>query len=128
MFLRHSVHLSRPCEECVHELLMNDGAWFPRLVYQTGGGDRERFAAVGFKAAGVPLRKRVAVQFGKPRRIGSDAEVDVAWQPTSSRGLLPDFEGKVQVAPVGVGVTRVIVSGIYKPPLGELGGQLDQAY
>ena len=26
----------------------------------------------------------------------------------------------MQVAPVEVGVTRVIVSGIYKPPLGEL--------
>jgi hypothetical protein len=127
MFVRYSVHLSRPCEECLHELLMDDGAWFPRLNHRTGDRDGERFAAVGFKAAGIPLRKRVAVQLGKPRRLGSGAEVELAWRPTSSGGLLPDFDGKVQLDPVGPGVSRVTVSGIYKPPLGELGSQLDQA-
>lgn len=126
MFIRKSVHLSRPCDECVHELLTDDGAWFPRLVAEAGDRDGERFASVGFRAAGLPLRKRVAVRFGKPRRVGSEAEVELAWQPTTSGGLLPSFAGRLQVAPVEPGVTRVTVSGSYQPPLGELGAQLDQ--
>jgi hypothetical protein len=71
------------------------------------------------------VRKRVAVEIGKAVTAGSWTEVPLTWKATSVEQMFPVMVGKVELAPVEVRVTRLTVSGMYEPPLGRLGKQLD---
>ena len=51
----------------------------------------------------------------------------ISWKATLAKPFFPSFSGKVQLAPVDPTVTRLTVSGMYKPPLGRLGVELDEA-
>ncbi|HEY0832260.1 MAG TPA: hypothetical protein VGE99_14060, partial [Candidatus Dormibacteraeota bacterium] len=55
------------------------------------------------------------------------AVVPVTWQATFPERLFPAMSGKVDVAPVNKEETRLTVSGMYEPPLGRLGEQLNEA-
>jgi hypothetical protein len=87
--------------------------WFPRTV--------------GLHIAGIPVRKRVHLLIGEPERRATWAVIPVWWQPTFGRKLLPVMNGKLEVAPAGKDQTRLTMSGMYEPPLGRLGEQLDEA-
>lgn len=88
-------------------------AWFPK--------------AVGLHVAGVPVRKKVQVEFGEPVRTSTWAVVPVTWKATFPEKLFPAMSGKVDVAPVSKDTTRLTVSGMYEPPLGHLGERLNHA-
>ena len=51
----------------------------------------------------------------------------ITWKATVAKPFFPTFNGKVQLAPIDPTVTRLTVSGMYKPPLGRLGMELDEA-
>jgi hypothetical protein len=72
------------------------------------------------------VRKRVNVEFGEPVRTSTWAVIPISWKPTFGRKLLPVMNGKVDVSPVSQEETRLTVSGMYEPPLGKLGEQLDE--
>lgn len=88
-------------------------AWFPK--------------AVGLHFAGVPVRKKVQVEFGEPVRTSTWAVVPVTWKATFPEKLFPAMSGKVDVAPLSKDETRLTVSGMYEPPLGHLGERLNHA-
>ncbi len=92
---------------------MSTAKWFPK--------------SVGLHVAGVPVRKKVTVEFGEPARTSTWAVVPVTWKATFPEKLFPLMTGKVDVAPVSKDETRLTVSGMYEPPLGKLGEQLDEA-
>jgi hypothetical protein len=94
-------------------LLASPSAWFPK--------------SVGVHVAGIPVRKKVNVEFGEPVRTSTWAVIPISWKPTFGRKLLPVMSGKVDVSPVSTDETRLTVSGMYEPPLGRLGEQLDEA-
>ena len=94
-------------------MLDDPARWFPK--------------SVGVHVAGVPVRKRVTVEFGEPAKTSTWAVVPISWKPTFARRLLPVMNGKVDLAPVTSEETRLTVSGMYEPPLGRLGEQLDEA-
>ena len=113
MHVEHSVHIRKPIQQVSDSLLESPANWFPK--------------SVGVHVAGVPVRKRVNVQFGEPVKLSTWAVVPISWQPTFGRKLFPVMNGKVDVAPVSKDETRLTVSGMYEPPLGKLGEQLDEA-
>lgn len=112
MHVQHSVHIQRPIKQVSDALLTSPSEWFPK--------------SVGIHLAGVPVRKRVNVEFGEPVRTSTWAVIPISWKPTFGRKLLPVMNGKVDVSPVSKDETRLTVSGMYEPPLGRLGEQLDE--
>ncbi len=120
MYITYTVHIPHPIEESIAALARGPRTWFPGLKDDTT-------SRVGVKLAGVAVRKRVAVELGNVLRDGSWAEVPITWKATTGKPLFPIFHGKVQLAPVEPKVTRLTVSGMYKPPLGRLGMELDEA-
>ena len=113
MHVQHSVHIRRPIKELSAALLESPSSWFPK--------------SVGLHVAGIPVRKRVKVEFGEPAKTSTWAVIPISWTPTFGEKLLPVMNGKVDVSPVSNEETRLTVSGMYEPPLGRLGEQLDEA-
>ncbi|HET7421858.1 MAG TPA: hypothetical protein VFL27_15870 [Candidatus Dormibacteraeota bacterium] len=113
MHVQHSVHIGRPVQEVSSTLLASPSRFVPR--------------SVGLHVAGIPLRKRVQLLIGEPERTSTWAAIPIWWQPTFGRKLLPVMNGKMELFPVTQDETRLTVSGMYEPPLGKLGEQLDRA-
>jgi hypothetical protein len=113
MHVQHSVHIQRPIKQVSDALLTSPSKWFPK--------------SVGVHVAGIPVRKKVKVEFGEPVKTSTWAVIPISWKPTFGRKLLPVMNGKVDVSPVSPDETRLTVSGMYEPPLGLLGEQLDEA-
>jgi hypothetical protein len=120
MFVQHSVHIDRPVEQCHRILARDPRRWFPHL------GAAASYA-VGPKVAGVQVRKKVHVEAGEPVKIGDFTQVPITWRATFIEGLFPVMVGQVELAPLDRNVTRLSVCGMYEPPLGQLGKQLDDA-
>lgn len=79
------------------------------------------------RVAGISVRKRVTVELGEPEKHGDWTEVPISWTATFPERLFPVLTGHMQLVPVEQGVTRLTVSGMYKPPLGRFGALLDDA-
>lgn len=120
MYITNTVHIPHPIQDCVAALASGPRTWFPGLKDDSS-------SRVGVKVAGIPLRKRVAVELGSVMKDGSWVEVPITWKATAATPFFPIFNGKVVLAPVEPAVTRLTVSGMYKPPLGRLGLELDDA-
>ena len=120
MFVQHSVHIDRPIEGCTTTLARGPKRWFPRL------GDKNQYA-IGPRIAGLPIRKRVSVETGEPVTTGDWTGMPLMWKASFPERLFPVMEGKVELAPVDGLTTRLTVSGMYQPPLGRVGRQLDEA-
>jgi hypothetical protein len=119
MFIRHSVHIDHPVASCTEALMSGPRKWFPRLSAKNVG-------SVGVHIAGVPVRKRVAVTVGEPVRTATWTVIPLDWKATFPEHLFPSMTGRVELAPVDKNVSRLTVSGMYEPPLGKLGVQLDE--
>jgi hypothetical protein len=120
VFVQHSVHIGLPIKAVRDALAAGPREWFPRF-------DGDSHAEVGPQVAGLGLRKKVAIEVGNPVTVGDSTEVPVTWQATFVQALFPVMTGKVELAPVDPRITRLTVSGMYEPPLGRLGKQLDEA-
>jgi len=120
VFVHHSVHIDSPILAVSLALAKGSSEWFPHL-------EEPSLAAVGPRVAGIGIRKKVAIEFGKPVAAGSWTEVPVSWKATSAHRLFPVMTGKIEIAPVDDRNTRLTVSGMYEAPLGRLGKQFDDA-
>ena len=120
MFVQHVVHLSHPVHQVSEALMEGPQRWFPGLK-------NKKIASVGLHVAGVPVRKRVQVEIGDAVKTTTWAVVPLTWKATGPEGLFPKMTGKIEVAPSGKDETRLTVSGMYEPPLGRVGEQLDDA-
>jgi hypothetical protein len=120
MYINHSVHIDHPVKECSEALMTGPGKWFPKL----GSSGR---GSVGLHVAGVPVSKRVVVEVGEPVKTSTWTVIPLVWKATFPEKLFPVMTGKIELAPVDKNVTRLTVSGMYEPPLGRLGKQLDDA-
>jgi hypothetical protein len=119
MFVRHSVHIDQPIAACTEALMGGPRKWFPRLSIQNVG-------SVGVHIAGVPVRKRVVVTVGEPVRTATWTVIPLDWKATFPEQLFPSMNGRIELAPVDKDISRLTVSGMYEPPLGKLGKQLDE--
>jgi hypothetical protein len=120
VFVKHSVHLDRSIETVSAALAAGPRKWLPRF-------DGTSHAEVGPQIAGLALRKKVAIEVGDPVTVGDSTEVPITWRATFIKRLFPVMTGKVELAPVDPHVTRLTVCGMYQPPLGRLGREVDEA-
>ena len=118
MFIQHSVHINHPVAVCTEILTTGPRKWFPRVSDQ-------KVSAVGPRVVGVPVRKKVVVEVGAPVLAGHWTEIPVTWRATFPQKLFPVLVGKIELAPIDPSVTRLTVSGVYQPPLGKIGEQLN---
>jgi len=119
MFVHHSVHIDHPIADCTEALMSGPHKWFPRLSGKDVG-------SVSVHIAGVPVRKRVVVTLGEPVKTATWTVIPLDWKATFPEQLFPKMTGRIELAPVDKTVSRLTVSGMYEPPLGELGKQLNQ--
>jgi hypothetical protein len=118
MFIRHSVHIDHPIAACTEALMSGAREWFPHLTDKNVG-------SVGAHIAGVPVRKRVVVTVGEPIKTATWTVIPLSWKATFPEHLFPAMTGRIELAPVDKNISRLTVSGMYEPPLGKLGKQLD---
>jgi hypothetical protein len=119
MFIRHSVHIEHPVAACTEALMGGPRKWFPRLSGTNVG-------SVGVHIGGVPVRKRVVVTLGEPVKTATWTVIPLDWKATFPEQLFPKMTGRIELAPVDKTVSRLTVSGMYEPPLGRLGQQLNE--
>ncbi len=121
MYVQHSVHIAQPVKQVSEALLEGPAAWFPGMRGQ------KNVSRIGLHVAGVPVRKKVEVEVGDPVRTSTWTVVPLTWKATFPEKLFPTMTGKIEVAPSSKDETRLTVSGMYEPPLGKIGEQLDEA-
>jgi hypothetical protein len=68
----------------------------------------------------------VTVELGEPVKTSTWTVIPLNWKATFPEKLFPTMTGKIELAPVDTNTTRLTVSGMYKPPLGRLGEQLEE--
>jgi hypothetical protein len=67
------------------------------------------------------------VTVGEPVRTATWTVIPLDWEATfPGARLFPSMTGRIEIAPVDKKVSRLTVSGMYQPPLGRLGEQLDE--
>jgi hypothetical protein len=120
VFVHHSVHINSPIDSVSAALAAGPSKWLPRF-------DGPDHADVGPQIAGLGIRKKVAIEVGEPLTAGDWITVPVKWQATFIKRLFPVMAGRVGLSPVDPHTTRLTVSGMYQPPLGGLGKELDDA-
>ena len=120
MYVQHSVHIQHPVKAVSAALAEGPQKWFPAIP-------GKNVSKVGLRVAGLPVRKRVVVELGDPVKTATWTVIPINWKATFPEKLFPAMTGKIELAPSDRDVTRLTVSGMYQPPLGKLGEQLDEA-
>jgi hypothetical protein len=59
---------------------------------------------------------------------GDWTTIPITWRATFIEKLFPVMVGSVELSPVDARTTKLTVSGMYEPPLGPLGRQMDNAF
>jgi hypothetical protein len=121
MFVQRSIQIDHPVEAVKSVLTASPREWFAGL-------DDSGEAEVGPHVAGIGLRTKVAVEVGPPLTRGDWTEIPVTWKATSIEKLFPVMVGKVELSPVDARTTKLNVCGMYEPPFGALGKQVDDAF
>jgi len=65
------------------------------------------------------------VTLGEPVKTATWTVIPLDWRATFPQQLFPKMTGRVELAPVDKAVTRLTVSGMYEPPLGKVGKELN---
>jgi hypothetical protein len=72
--------------------------------------------------------KLVRVRFLEPADHDGLLQVGLRWEATGIAGdLFPVLDGDLTLTPAGPGAARLVLAGVYRPPLGWLGARLDAA-
>ena len=72
--------------------------------------------------------KLVRVRFLDPADRSGLLQVGLRWEATGIAGdLFPVLDGDLTLTPAGAGTARLVLAGVYRPPLGRLGARLDAA-
>jgi hypothetical protein len=121
VFVQRSIHIDHPVDAVTSVLAAGPHAWFAHL---DDLGETE----VGPQVAGIGLRKKVAVEVGPLVTTGDWTQIPVSWKATFIEKLFPVMTGNVELAPVDGRTTKLTVCGMYEPPFGPLGKQVDDAF
>lgn len=121
MFVERSIHIDHPVEAVTAILAAGPHAWFAQL-------DDSGATEVGPHVAGIGLRKKVAVEVGPLVSTGDWTEIPLTWKAIFIEKLFPVMTGKVELSPLDARTTRLTVCGMYEPPFGSLGKQVDDAF
>ena len=127
MFTRYFVELAVPHEAVETALADRPAAWLTDIASEAADHGRRLLMEVGTGQGPVRLDKRVVIELGQPRRLPSRVLLPLRWAATGPAALFPAMEGDLEIGALGPGATQLALSASYEPPLGRLGGLLDQA-
>jgi len=121
VFVEHSVHIDYPVAAATAILVADPSEWFDGL-------DDWGEVGIGPHVVGVWIRKKVAVEVGPLVSTGDWIAIPITWKATFIEKLFPVMTGKVELSPVDARTTKLTVCGMYEPPFGSLGKQVDDAF
>jgi hypothetical protein len=126
MFLRHSVHINQSIESCRQQLREPPGSWLPGPV--TPLSQEGHFEVpVGLGGPAPLISKKVELTVGQAVASGDWLTIPVSWRATGPSHLFPVLDGELRLEPVDPAVSRLMLSGTYRPPFGTLGREIDAA-
>ena len=120
MFIRHSVHIDHPVAACTtapDERRPGMVSATHRQERRLGRPRMSRACPCGSVSWSLLVRQ-------SKRRLDRHP---VELEGNVPRNLFPAMTGRIELAPVDRDVSRLTVSGMYEPPLGRLGKQLNSS-
>jgi hypothetical protein len=126
MFARYFIELPLPPRDVVSALDGTPGSWLPALATDATFQGDELLAEVGFGET-VRVARQVAIELGAPVATSSKTVIPLRWTAAGSRGLFPELDADLEIAPLGTARTQLAISARYVPPLGAIGRVLDRA-
>jgi hypothetical protein len=116
MFLKVVTELPLDFEEVHSMILAEPAAWLSELVpVASEHGDR-LLAQVGLEAAERQGGHRTSLEIGQPERTGRLLLLPIRIGVDGHRRLLPSFEGSLDAAWLGRGLTHLALAVSYEPP------------
>jgi hypothetical protein len=113
-----------PAEEA---LLRSPQSWVPGLASDADAWGERLLAEVGMGSPGHRLHKRVEIEIGDSIRYPTKTVLRVSWRASGPKGLFPELEGDLEIAPMGPARSQLSLSARYTPPLGVAGKLADRA-
>jgi hypothetical protein len=127
MFIRYFLEIDQPYEIVEVTLLDDPQHWIPGLASKAGALTDALMAEVGFGSDGTRVEKTVLLEVHPPIAFPSRVLLPIEWRPASARGLFPELQADLEIAPLGPRRTHLSISARYDPPLGLVGRTLDRA-
>src|SRR5712691_9313503 len=126
MFVYYYTFVPRPFDELAGIVDGHPYRWLPS---STPAGDRaEEGILVNLGTdRRLPLRKEVVILAGEPDRSPLRAILPLTVMAADAPGLFPCLKAELELAPFDDEHTQLTLRGSYRPPLGSVGGLLDQA-
>jgi hypothetical protein len=126
MYIRHDAPIDQPPHRVRQALLGPPERWLPPSV-QSPLEERRYLARVGFSAGRAKISKQVELALGEPEEQGRWLVIPVAWRATGPGQLFPALDGRLTVQPLRRRSSTIWMGATYRPPLGALGRELDEA-
>lgn len=126
MFVQDFQIVDRPYEEVVERLRADpEGLLTAALGAARVEGEHLR-AHVGPPSWPAALAKTVEVGLGPIRILGDTTLMAFTWDSPGAPSLFPHFDADLEVAPLGIQRTEVVVRARYDPPGGVIGRGADR--
>jgi len=127
MFVRAFTDLTVPFGPAEEALLRSPQSWVPGLASEADARGERLLAEVGIGSPGHRIHKRVEIEIGESVRFPSKTVLRVSWRAAGPKGLFPELEGDLEIAPMGPARSQLSLSARYVPPLGVAGKLVDRA-
>ena len=127
MFVRAFTDVPVPFAPAEEALLRTPETWVPGLAIDADDRGEHLMAEVGVGRPGLRIEKRVGIGIGAPMRFPTKTVLPITWHAAGAKGLFPELEGDLEIAPMGATRSQLSLSAQYVPPLGMAGKLVDRA-
>ena len=127
MFLHDFAYVDAPADEVCSRILEDHGAWLGPLATDAVGEGEALRIRIGPAGPIAGLSTAAIVELGPPRRRADNALVlPLTWRASDADDAFPVLSADLEIAALGATRTQLTLMGRYDPPIGALGGRLDQ--
>jgi hypothetical protein len=127
LLIQHAVVVERSLDEIQLGCCGGQSGWIDPLANAAGREGEAILMKIGPSWAAGLLAREVRVRLGPPRRRIASVVVPIEWEAAGLSSLFPVLSGDLEIVPLGPGRCRIVLSGSYIVPLGEIGRGLDRA-
>ena len=127
MFVRAFTDVPVPFQEAEEALLRTPETWVPGLAVDADARGERLLAEVGVGRPGHRIEKRVEIRIGTSMQFPSKTVLPISWHAQGAKGLFPELDGDLEIAPMGATRSQLSLSARYVPPLGIAGKIVDRA-
>jgi hypothetical protein len=127
MLVEFGADVDVPFDEGSRILLRSPEEWLLGIAAGAQQREGELLTTVGFEVAHVRVQKKVRIEILNLVESRSKVVLLIRWEAYRAAGLLPVFEGSLELTPIESARSHVFASGEYQPPGGEVGRIADHA-